>query len=421
MASFLRDARRPGHDMAAPTATSRVVGWWLLVLCAMVVVMVLLGGYTRLTHSGLSMVRWHPQTLLPPTSESAWQAAFDDYRRYPEYAKINSGMDLAGFKEIYWPEYIHRVWGRLIAFVLVVPFLSFLVRGAIARPMRWRIAGVIVLGGLQGVIGWLMVSSGMVDRPDVSHYRLALHLLAAFAIYAWMLWLALGILLAAGPEPGVPRAASSNVRRLVGAVGVMTVATATWGAFTAGLDAGFIFNRFPLMGDRPWPNSLGPGSPILAALEQPGVVQFVHRVLATTTLVLALWLAVRAWRSGLPARLVRVVLLVPAATLLQFVLGVSTLLLVVPTGLGVVHQAGALVLLTAVITALAVLHEPRAEARAERRIRPFRFPRNRLVSTVDLSAPAHRAQGAPHVRFRRLRDHRLRRQSARSARPRGRR
>ena len=103
-------------------------------------VMVLLGGYTRLTHSGLSMVRWHPQTLLPPTSESAWQAAFDDYRRYPEYAKINSGMDLAGFKEIYWPEYIHRVWGRLIAFVLVVPFLWFLVRGAIARPMRWRIS-----------------------------------------------------------------------------------------------------------------------------------------------------------------------------------------------------------------------------------------------------------------------------------------
>ena len=343
---------------AAPATTSRAVGWWLLILCAMVFVMVLLGGYTRLTHSGLSMVRWHPQTLLPPTSESAWHAAFDDYRRYPEYAQINSGMDLSGFKDIYYPEYFHRLWGRLIGFVLIVPFLWFLLRGAIARPMRWRIAGVIALGGLQGVIGWLMVSSGLVDRPDVSHYRLALHLLAAFAIYAWMLWLALSILRPAGARTDANREACTRVRRLIGAVGVMTVVTATWGAFTAGLDAGFIYNRFPLMGDQPWPNTLGPGSSALAEFQDPGVVQFVHRVLATMTLTLALWLVIRARRSGLPRRVLRTVLLVPGAVALQFALGVSTLLLAVPTGLGVAHQAGALTLLTAVIAALAALHEP---------------------------------------------------------------
>ena len=352
---------------AAPQTTSRAVGWWLLILCAMVFVMVLLGGYTRLTHSGLSMVRWHPQTLLPPTSETAWQAAFDDYRRYPEYAQINSGMDLAGFKDIYYPEYFHRLWGRLIGFVLIVPFLWFLLRGAIARPMRLRIAGVIALGGLQGVIGWLMVSSGLVDRPDVSHYRLALHLLAAFAIYAWMLWLALSILRPAGAGTDATREACARVRRLIGAVGVMTVVTATWGAFTAGLDAGFIYNRFPLMGDRPWPNTLGTGTPALAEFQDPGVVQFVHRVLATMTLTLALWMAVRAWRSGLPRRVLRTVLLVPGMVLLQFALGVSTLLLTVPTGLGVVHQAGALALLTAVITALAALHEQRETAPAQAR------------------------------------------------------
>ncbi len=347
-----------GRAQRLPVTTSRAVGWWLAALCGMVVVMVLLGGYTRLTHSGLSIVRWHPQTLLPPTSESAWQVAFDDYKRYPEYMKINAGMDLAGFKAIYWPEYIHRLWGRLLGLALVVPLLWFLLRGSISRPMIPRIAGVVALLALQGVIGWLMVASGLVDRPDVSHYRLALHLLAAFAIFAWMLWLALTILGDPARSPGATPGERAGVRRLAGAVGLLTIATATWGAFVAGLDAGFIYNRFPLMGDYPWPASFGPGSPLLAAVEQPGVVQFVHRLLATTTFALALWVGVRAWRAGLSQYARRMVLLVPAAALLQFALGVATLVLTVPTALGMAHQLGALLLLSAVIGALAELREP---------------------------------------------------------------
>lgn len=351
--------RSAGADATVAAATSRAVGWWLLILCAMVVLIVLLGGYTRLTHSGLSMVEWKPHTLLPPSSEAEWQAAFDDYRRYPEYLKINQGMDLAGFKEIYWPEYTHRVWGRLIGLALIVPFLWFLLRGSIARRHVPPIAGVMVLGALQGVIGWLMVSSGLVDRPDVSHYRLTLHLLAAFAIYAWMLWLALDIL---RPEPQASQGDATErarVRRLVGATGVLTIVTTVWGGFVAGLDAGFIYNRFPMMGDRPWPDGWGSGSAVLALLEDPGVVQFTHRVLATATLATALLLAARVWRSGLPRQQRTAVLLLPAMALAQFALGVTTLVLTVPLGLGLAHQAGALALLSAAIVALSALREPR--------------------------------------------------------------
>ena len=334
--------------------TSRAVGWWLLALCAMVAVMVLLGGYTRLTHSGLSMVRWRPHAILPPMSDAAWQAAFDDYRRYPEYLKVNAGMDLAGFKHIYYPEYLHRLWGRLFGLALLAPLVWFFVRGAIARPLRLRLLGVLGLAALQGVIGWLMVASGLVDRPDVSHYRLALHLLAAFAIFAWMLWLAVGIL---RPRDALPATnadgdALRRLRRPVVAVAGLVVITATWGAFVAGLDAGFIYNRFPMMGDRPWPTSVGTGSAALALLQDPGFVQFTHRVLATTTVALAVWLVVRIVRSPLPRPTRRVVALVPAAVGLQFVLGVSTLLLVVPTALGMAHQMGALLALSAAIVAL---------------------------------------------------------------------
>ena len=317
---------------SGPT-TSRAVGWWLLILCGMVVVMVMLGGYTRLTHSGLSMVEWKPHTVLPPSSETEWQAAFDDYRRYPEYQRINRGMSLAEFKDIYYPEYLHRLFGRLLGLTLILPFLWFLLRGAIGRPMVPRIGGVIALGALQGVIGWLMVSSGLVDRPDVSHYRLALHLLAAFAIYAWMLWLALEILLPADRTRGASAQARRHLRTPVVVVAVLTVVAATWGAFVAGLDAGFVYNRFPLMGDRPWPDTWG------SPLEAAAVVQFVHRLLGIATFAAACWLALRLRSSELPPRTRRIVLLVPLMVLVQFALGVSALVLTVPGALGKIGRA----------------------------------------------------------------------------------
>jgi cytochrome c oxidase assembly protein subunit 15 len=361
-----------------PATTSRAVGWWLLVLCTMVVGMVLLGGYTRLTHSGLSMVEWKPATVLPPGSETEWQAAFEDYRTSPEYQRINRGMTLDEFKSIYYPEYLHRLWGRALGFVLLGGFVWFLVRRRISRAMLPRVLGVMALAALQGVIGWLMVASGLVERPDVSHYRLAAHLLAAFAIYAWMLWLALEILRPA--RPGGTAAAREQLRRPLIAVAVATVITATWGAFTAGLDAGFIYNRFPLMGDRPWPDSLGPGSALLAAVEEPGVVQFVHRMLAWTTAALAVWLVVRIRRSDLPRAVTRSAMLVPAVVGVQFALGVSTLVLTVPVALGMAHQLGALVLLSVALLALGDLR---------RRVPPGEAAHRRPLPAAGRTRPGH--------------------------------
>lgn len=364
-------AARSGRFTPPPT-TSRAVGWWLIVLCGMVVVMVMLGGYTRLTHSGLSMVEWQPHEVLPPSNEAEWRAAFEDYKQYPEYQRINRGMTLDEFKEIYYPEFFHRLFGRLIGFALIVPFALFLLRRKIARPMIPRIVGVMALGGLQGVIGWLMVSSGLVDRPDVSHYRLALHLMAAFAIYAWMLWLALEILLPADRTEGTSAAARRELRVPVATVAVLTVVAATWGAFVAGLDAGFIYNRFPMMGDRPWPDSWG--SPV----EQAGVVQFVHRLLGIATFSAAVWLVLRLRRSELPQRMRRIVMTVPAMVLVQFALGVATLVLTVPVALGMAHQIGAMALLSTTLLALAELHAPREQV-------------------AHAPAPARAAQPAAHA------------------------
>jgi cytochrome c oxidase assembly protein subunit 15 len=241
-----------------------------------------------------------------------------------------------------------------------------------------RVLGVMALAALQGVIGWLMVASGLVERPDVSHYRLAAHLLAAFAIYAWMLWLALEILRPA--RPGGTAAARGQLRRPLIAVAVATVITATWGAFTAGLDAGFIYNRFPLMGDRPWPDSLGPGSALLAAVEEPGVVQFVHRMLAWTTAALAVWLVVRIRRSDLPRAVTRSAMLVPAVVGVQFALGVSTLVLTVPVALGMAHQLGALVLLSVALLALGDLR---------RRVPPGEAAHRRPLPAAGRTRPGH--------------------------------
>lgn len=343
--------------------TARAVGWWLIGCCVIVVGMVLLGGYTRLTHSGLSMVEWQPSTLLPPTSESAWLAEFARYKQFPEYLKLNQGMTLAEFKSIYYPEFFHRILARLLGLALIAPFLWFLVRRSISPRMLRRIIGVGALAALQGVIGWLMVSSGLVDRPSVSHFRLALHLLAAFALYAWMLWLALEILLPADRTAGTSPQARAALRKPVIVVATLTVITATWGAFVAGLHAGLMYNTFPLMGDAPWPPSFGSGSVLDSLVDFPPAVQFVHRVLAITTFAFACWLVVRLRRSELPWRMRRTVMLVPLMVVVQFALGVTTLLLVVPVGFAMAHQAGALVLLSTALVALAQLHAPPVEAR----------------------------------------------------------
>ncbi len=341
------------------------MAYWLLALCGMVLVMVVIGGLTRLTHSGLSMVEWRPQHVLPPMSDAEWRAGFEDYKRYPEYRIINPDLDLAGFKEIFWFEYVHRLWGRLIGLALVVPLAWFAWRRSIARPLVLPLACVLALFGLQVVLGWVMVASGLVDRPDVSHYRLAAHLIAAFVLYLVMLWIALTIL---RPEP--PEGASApypRLRRSVVALGALTLVTVLWGAFVAGLDAGVVYNTFPLMGDHVWPDGpIGPGSGFRTAVDDVAIVQFIHRVLATATLVGSLLAGLASRRPELPRRARLALRVVALAAVGQFALGVATLLLAVPVTLGVAHQAGGLLLMTAVVWAVSELGAPAPEAAAPR-------------------------------------------------------
>ncbi len=348
--------------MALPTAqspsrgTQRQIAVWLLLCCAMIFAMVVLGGLTRLTNSGLSMVEWRPLGgLLPPLSTAEWEAAFEGYRRYPEYRELNYGMTLAAFKSIFWLEYVHRLWGRAIGVVFLVPFLYFLARRRIDRALAPKLAAMFVLGGLQGLLGWYMVKSGLVDEPDVSHYRLTAHLGAAFLIYGYVFWVALGLLLRERGAAGDARL--GGLRRFTLMLAALVVVTVLSGALVAGLDAGFVYNTFPLMDGRLVPDGALAMEPALVNLfDNTITVQFDHRVLAVTVALLAVvaWLWSRRCAVGGRTAVAFHALL--AAALLQVALGIATLLSVVAVPLAAAHQAGALVLFTAVLW---VLHELR--------------------------------------------------------------
>ena len=250
----------------------RAIGIWLLLIAGMVFAMVVLGGITRLTQSGLSMVEWRPVTgWLPPLTQDAWQQAFAAYQKFPEYEKLNSGMTLAEFKGIYWLEYLHRLWGRFIGLAFALPFLFFLARGWIDRRLGWKLFGVFALGGAQGALGWYMVKSGLVDRPDVSQYRLVAHLGLAMLIYGYLLWVAFG-LLAPIAQPHRRRPGSPAPR--LGSHGLVLV-TVLAGGFVAGLDAGFAYNTFPLMDGELIPSQLFATTPSWRAFfEDVTTVQF---------------------------------------------------------------------------------------------------------------------------------------------------
>ena len=230
-----------------PSALERRIAAWLITCCALVFAMVVLGGVTRLTRSGLSIVEWQPIVgTLPPLTSADWQALFLKYQQTPEYQKVNPGMTLDGFKGIFWLEYFHRLLGRLIGVAFFVPFLYFLWRRALALPLALKLGGVFVLGALQGAMGWYMVKSGLVDDPRVSQYRLTAHLLLAIAIYGGMLWVALDLLF---PVAGrnVALRGLRRVRRLAWAVTVLVIAMVVTGGFVAGIRAGYAYNTFPLM------------------------------------------------------------------------------------------------------------------------------------------------------------------------------
>jgi cytochrome c oxidase assembly protein subunit 15 len=329
---------RPDHD--------RAVGLWLLVCAAMVFAMFVIGAITRLTESGLSIMEWAPVSgILPPLSEAEWERVFAIYRQIPEYQEVNRGMTLAEFREIFWWEYIHRLWGRLIGFVFALPFLWFLLRGRLRRGLAPHLVAIFALGALQGLAGWIMVASGFADRTDVSQYRLVIHLLLACAIYLYVLWTAFGLLEPAPPESADPGTAA--LRRGLGGLVLLVLVTIASGGFVAGLDAGFIYNTFPLMDGRLVPADYGALAPWhLNLFENHAAVQFNHRVLAVLSLAVtaALWLKARPMTLGAPAR--RAANLTLAMAVVQLALGIAALLLVVPVWLGALHQAGALALIT---------------------------------------------------------------------------
>ncbi len=326
---------------------NRQIGYWLLAVCLLIYAMVVLGGVTRLTGSGLSMVDWDPlMGWIPPLSQLQWEQLFEMYKLSPEYQKINVGMELEGFKSIFWLEYLHRVLGRLIGLSFLLPFLYFYFSGKIRRNAAPRFILMFVLGGLQGVLGWYMVKSGLVDNPHVSQYRLTAHLAAAFLIYGYIFWVALGYLVPKR-EFRMGRALSSRLFGTARWLTILTVITILSGGFVAGLKAGYGYNTFPDMNGMYIPDGLFRESPLWINLfENRTTVQFDHRILAITTLVatIVVWFRYRLQPLSRYARLGVNALL--AMVMIQVALGITTLLLVVPTALASIHQAGAVALFT---------------------------------------------------------------------------
>jgi cytochrome c oxidase assembly protein subunit 15 len=310
--------------------------------------MIVLGGVTRLTHSGLSMVEWKPLIgIIPPLSEQAWLEIFEKYKQFPEYQKVNEGMSLDGFKAIFMYEYLHRVLGRLIGVLFFFPFLYFAIKGRIRPGMMPKLIGLFFMGGFQGLLGWYMVMSGLVNDPHVSQYRLTAHLGVAVAIYAYMLWLVFDLLLSNvdGPERApVPYGRYSLV--LVGLVYLMILS----GGLVAGTRAGFAYSTWPLMGPTFIPEGLYSGSPAwLAMFEDITTIQFNHRMFAYLLFVLIGSFAFLVYRSGTQGRVRPGLTLLVLTLLVQLILGISTLLLHIPVPLAAAHQCGAVILLSAML------------------------------------------------------------------------
>ncbi len=328
---------------------NRQIAVWLLFVSALVCATVVLGGVTRLTESGLSMTDWRPVTgWIPPMTLEDWQAAFDKYRQSPEYREINQGMSLESFKRIFWFEYAHRVLGRVIGLVFFLPFVWFLARRKVPRPLVPRLWLLLALGAAQGFVGWYMVASGLVDRPSVSPYRLALHLALAFLIHAMLVWTAAGLL--HQPAYGSRETRIARLRAWTWALLALTSLTVVSGAFVAGLDAGLYYNTFPLMGDHFIPPDYVNNLPWWRnSFENAAAAQFNHRILAILA-VAAIAILAYASRTriltGLSRSLVRLVVVM---ALLQGGLGIATLLAYVPIWLAALHQAGALTLFTLVL------------------------------------------------------------------------
>lgn len=314
----------------------RLIGWWLFIVAALVFMMILVGGATRLTESGLSIVEWKPVSgILPPLSDDAWQQEFESYQQYPEYQLVNRGMSLVDFKAIYWWEYGHRLLGRLIGLAFAVPLLYFLAKKMVPSDLKLRLFGILALGAAQGLLGWYMVQSGLIHEPAVSHLRLLAHLLLALAVLSALLWTAWQVLHA----PSIENAKIPGLERYLIVVLVLVLMQISYGALTAGLDAGRIFNAWPVL--HRWFGSLGVWREALGyrnIIDNPVIVQFIHRLLGYFILVLAQAPLLFAYVKTSPACVRMLGAGLSGLVLAQVALGITTLLLEVPVAFGVLHQ-----------------------------------------------------------------------------------
>lgn len=344
---------------AAQTQDIRPVRWWLIAVAALIAVMVLVGGATRLTESGLSIVEWKPVTgALPPLGETAWTQAFDAYKRIPQYRQMNAGMSLDEFKTIFWWEWSHRLLGRVIGAVYLLPFLWFLWRGGLGGELKRRLWGIFALGALQGAVGWWMVASGLSERVEVSQYRLATHLVLALLIFAGIVW-TLRRLGESAPSSAPPRLKISAIVLLA-----LTFVQLYLGALVAGLRAGKIYNTWPdidggfipsaarLFFDVPWWRNL---------FENALTVQFEHRMVAYTLFALAVWHAIDAARSRARRPVIDGALWLLGIVTLQATLGILTLLNQAPMDLALTHQAVAIIVLTLAVSQVERLTRIRRE------------------------------------------------------------
>ncbi len=330
---------------------NKKVIYWLLTGCLLIFIMVVVGGITRLTHSGLSISNYKLISgTIPPMNDVEWQEAFDLYKQYPEYQKLNNHFTIQDFKDIFFWEWLHRFIGRFIGIVFIIPFLYFLIKKQLTKSTIKKSLLLLTLGGFQGFLGWYMVKSGLVDIPDVSHYRLALHLTTAFITFSFALWIALDI--------NFPKKKTINkpLRNLIRFSYALLIIQIIWGAFVAGLDAGFLHNQWPLMNDGKLIHETvyTEQTPFLKNfVEGKSGVQFIHRYLAyiVVGLMVLIWFkAKKITLTSLQTKSINSLLLI---VLLQFILGVLTLMFQVPVLLGVLHQVVAFFLL-AVMTL--VLH-----------------------------------------------------------------
>jgi len=319
---------------------------WLYTGAFLVFAMIVIGGITRLTHSGLSMVEWKLiMGSIPPLSDADWQETFAKYQAFPEYQQINSGFTLEEFKGIFWWEYLHRMLGRLMGIAFLIPFVFFLIRKWLEPRLTKQLLAMFLLGGFQAFLGWFMVASGLIDNPHVSHYRLAAHLITATILLGFILWVAFG--LAEDKESqAVPAIVGKVAKLLFGLILLQTI----YGAFVAGLKAGYIFNTFPQMGESWIPQAVTSLEPWWRNFtEGLAGVQFVHRCLAFAILSVVGWLWALRSRGELSKAQERGLWMIVGAAVIQFTLGVLTLILGVPIPIAVMHQAGAMMLFASTV------------------------------------------------------------------------